>query len=139
MDSITSNHINYPEIAQAIEKTRLHKPEFKDASDKEVLAHVIKEHSLDTETDVLPTVSQDLKSISVGQINQQGDDMLPEYAQNAPEESRRLVQALVRITFEKGLSHGLSLAKKQDPMVLDMYHDALSDKMIEHMRTQKLL
>ncbi|MBP6855472.1 MAG: hypothetical protein KBC26_00595 [Candidatus Pacebacteria bacterium] len=134
MDATISHNINYPEIAQAIDQTRSRRPELKELSDKEVLTHVIKEHPAASSIPVTSVMEH-----SPSENKKTEMDVLPEYAHDAPDAIKRIVESLVSETLEKGLLHGLSLARKQDPMILDMFHDALADKMIEHMRARKLL
>lgn len=64
---------------------------------------------------------------------------LPSYAANAPEEAKQEVSRLIQHTFEKGLLEGVSEAKKKDPFILDMYHDALVEKLHEEMKHKGLL
>ncbi len=64
---------------------------------------------------------------------------LPSYATNAPEEAKKEVATLIKYTFEKGLLEGIREAKKKDPFILDMYHDALVEKLHEEMKRKGLL
>lgn len=64
---------------------------------------------------------------------------LPSYASDASKETQKEVGDLVKITFEKGLLEGVSQAKKKEPFVLDMYHDALAEKLQEEMKYKGLL
>lgn len=64
---------------------------------------------------------------------------LPSYAANAPEKVKKEVVTLINYTFKKGLLEGVREAKKKDPFILDMYHDALAEKLHEEMKRKGLL
>ncbi len=67
------------------------------------------------------------------------NDSLPSYAADASEEVKKEVTTLINHTFEKGLLEGIREAKKKDPFILDMYHDALVEKLHEEMKRKGLL
>ena len=49
------------------------------------------------------------------------------------------VERLIKLTLEKGLASGVNFAQKEDPYILDLYHDSLADKMLEEMKSRKLI
>ncbi len=64
---------------------------------------------------------------------------LPSYAESVSPEIQQEVEHLISTTLEKGLTHGISLAAKADPFVIDMYHDALAEHIVGQMKMKGML
>ncbi len=127
----TPNGINYEQLSQAVEKTKEEFPELDKASQKEVVRHTLaREHAIPKK----PVVSAPAPDKAVSDTAS-----LPDYAANASEEARKTVNDLIALTFEKGIKKGLQEAKDRDPYIVDMYHDALIDKLTEELKQKNLL
>ena len=125
------NGINYEQLSQAIEKTKEEFPELDKGPHKEVVRHTLaREHA-----------SPQKPAVSAPSPDQAVSDTasLPDYAADASEEARNAVNKLIALTFEKGIKKGLQEAKNQEPFIVDMYHDALVDKLTEELQQKNLL
>ena len=131
----SSDNINLPELAQAVEQERTASFEGGELSHKEALHRVLeKKHEMPAPrpAEGAPAPSP---AISAGQT----EGMLPNYASEESEQARAKVRELIDMTFDKGLAAGIRAAKAEDPAVMDMYHDALVDKLLETLKEKKLL
>ncbi len=59
----------------------------------------------------------------------ESENILPDYAKTAPEEVKVKIEKLLEMTFRDGLEKAAAEAKKQDPFVLDAFHDSLVEKL----------
>jgi hypothetical protein len=130
MDTDTSyNSINYPELAQQVEQAKATSPELQAKPHKEVVSHVLQQHfAPKTETP---------ESV-VGTTTPQ-DERLPAYAQDASPEAKQKVQHLIELTLDKGIHAGMKEAQQCGPFVMDMFHDALVDKLVQELAQRDLL
>jgi|GEM_PF-1865801 len=133
----TSDNINLPELAQAVERERMASIENGELSHKEALHAVLeKQHKMPAfkpkESHPTPTT----QSVSVSDYKK---EVLPEYAGEESEQAQNKVLELIDLTFSKGLATGIRAAKAQDPVVMDMYHDALVDKLLEKLKEKNLI
>ncbi len=67
------------------------------------------------------------------------EDEFPAYADTASTATKSTVDKLIHITFGKGLREGIAHAAKMDPFIMDMYHDALAEKLFIEMKSRKLI
>ncbi|PIR89364.1 MAG: hypothetical protein COU07_00490 [Candidatus Harrisonbacteria bacterium CG10_big_fil_rev_8_21_14_0_10_40_38] len=65
--------------------------------------------------------------------------LLPDYSVNVPEEAKLRAEKLVDLAWHKGLSAGISEAKKSDPLTMDMFHDAITGKLYEEFKKQGMI
>jgi len=120
-----------------------------DSINYEKLAQETKEvqHTLEQEGNIhenhIPALKQVIHTHYTPQITkdqqEEKDSSLPSYAIHASQEAKDIVTDLIDHTFQKGLLEGITAAKKQDPFILDMYHDALVEKLHEEMKHKGLL
>ncbi len=123
--------INYEELAHAVREKKA-SPEFEQVPHKEILSSVIRQQH--------PVPSQDMmQSAQQHPATASETEPLAEYAGEAPEKSRETVEELIAYTFEHGLGAGIEKAAKADPYVLDLYHDTLTDRLLEEMKQKELL
>lgn len=61
------------------------------------------------------------------------------YLDNADEETSETVNGLLEIVFSKGIEDAIKEAEKQEPYIMDAFHDALTDKMFEELKTRKII
>ena len=65
--------------------------------------------------------------------------MLPQYLQQESPEIRLKVEKLVDLAFHKGIGASISEAKKYGPFMLDAFHDTLTTKIYEELKSRNLL
>ena len=131
LDQNISNHnINYHEIAQAVQQKREESPEFKNLSDREIISHVLQVH-----TGVQP---QNNPVISAQTDNGQPSNV-PGYASSADPQTKEKLEELINMTLENGISAGVNKVRGQDPYLIDLYHDALADKLYDEMKKRNLI
>jgi len=130
MDTNSVHHINYEELAQAVHEKKESSPQAP-LADKEALRAVLAEKSPQIDSDKpheatgAPLSATDEKTASQD---------LPQYAQDVTPEIENRIHALVATTLEKGLEAGFQEASKESPFVIDLYHDMLSDKLLEQLK-----
>ncbi|KKS82253.1 MAG: hypothetical protein UV58_C0011G0007 [Candidatus Wolfebacteria bacterium GW2011_GWC1_43_10] len=129
MDS--PHNINYEQIAQEY-KERKSSPEFEQLSSKEIISRIIKEKAGQ------PQQQLSSAALRTGQTDKSAGN-LAAYAASADVNSKTKVERLIKLTLEKGLASGVNFAQKEDPYILDLYHDSLADKMLEEMKSRKLI
>lgn len=61
------------------------------------------------------------------------------YLDSADEETSETVNGLLEIVFSKGIEDAIKEAEKQEPYIMDAFHDALTDKMFEELKTRKII
>jgi len=64
---------------------------------------------------------------------------LPGYAQNEPEDARLRGEKLVDLAWHKGLVAAINEAKKSDPLTMDIFHDAITEKLYEEFKKRKII
>jgi hypothetical protein len=129
------NNINYGELTQEIQRTHEQYPELAAAHPKEAITRVLQERTVAAQQQ--PASPAPATPVQAAPM-QAGDD-LPDYAKSADPQAKNIVEQLVHLTFEKGLDEGVAQASSLDPFLLDMYHDALAEKLIEDMKEKNLL
>ncbi len=131
MDSNIVHNINYHELAQEVNVKKEASPEL---SHKEIVSNVLEKSGM-------PPMSQPITPApSVTQSSNKNDDsILPDYAKKSDPGIQNKIQHLVSLTLEKGLKEGINFAKKEDPFVMDAYHDSLSDVLVDEMKKRKLI
>lgn len=134
MNTNPIHHINYEELAQAVHKKRESSPETS-LGDKEALRAVLVERSPNIDTNkpshsTTPSISVDEKA---------EPQNLPQYAQHVTPEIEDKIHALVATTLEKGLEAGFREAHKEEPFVIDLYHDSLSEKLLGQLKEKGFL
>lgn len=141
------NNTDLHEIAKSIKQKRDSSPEFANSSNKEILKNIVKEKyggidKRDTYTNNNLSNGNQIENVNSNQNESEmrrDEDMLPDYAKNIPEETRNEINNLIDLTFKKGISAGLKMARLADPYIMDLYHDALVDKLIVKLQEKKLV
>jgi hypothetical protein len=124
------HNINYHELAQEVKERKEQTPE---ASHKEIVSTILAEKGIQ------PRPQAPSPIVSTQSQEKQDDSVLPAYAQKEDPSIKNKVEHLVALTLQKGLEEGIGFAKKEDPFVIDTYHDALSDVLLEEMKKRKLI
>jgi len=124
------NPINYREIAQEIVKNKEESP---DKSHRELVKEYVAEkiNQIPPQSEISQTVNES------AEVKEGGN--LPPYAKSAPIESQNIVERLITLTLQKGINEGISAVKKQDPFIIDTYHDALTTIIYEELKRQNLI
>jgi hypothetical protein len=131
MDQNIIHNINYPELAQEVKERKEKSP---DVSHKEIVSTIIAEKKAQFQPAPQapsPNASQPQAAAKSG--------VLPAYAQDKDPAIKNIIEHLITLTLQKGLDEGISYAQKEDPFILDTYHDALSDVLLDEMKKRKLL
>ncbi len=75
----------------------------------------------------------------VQQATPQQTTVLPAYMQQEPPEIQLQVEKLIDLLFHKGLDAAIKEARKQEPLVLDAFHDSLTSKLYSELKKRKLI
>src|SRR3989344_2983705 len=67
------------------------------------------------------------------------NDVLPVYLQKESPEIQLKVEELIDVTFHKGIDASISEAKKYGPYILDAFHDTLTSKLYDELRSRGLV
>jgi hypothetical protein len=129
MDNIVHN-INYSELAQEIKARKESAP---GAPEKEIVSNIISQKISQVEKPAVSSQSQPQPQ------SRPQSQVLPSYLKDKDPSIKSEVESLVNLTLEKGLEEGIKIASKKDPFILDAYHDALSDVLIEELKKRNLL
>ena len=65
--------------------------------------------------------------------------VLPAYAGQSSAGQQLIVEQLVDLALHQGLEKAVTAATKQDAIILDMFHDALTGKLYQLMHERKLI
>lgn len=65
--------------------------------------------------------------------------VLPSYLQKAPNEIKLMVEKLLDKAWHKGIEAAAKEARQQGPLILDAFHDALTDKLYEELKKRGVL
>ena len=120
--------INYEQLAQEVKERKESSPEFQSASHKEVLSNMLREHR--------PTAqhTDDNQSSVISNQSSDSSDGLASYAKDAPQDAKQKTESLIQHTFEHGLREGIAKAAKEDPYILDLYHDTLTEQLYQQLK-----
>lgn len=67
------------------------------------------------------------------------DKTLPAYAKDAPEDAKQEAHRLADLVFSQGLDKTVSQARQAEPFVLDVFHDALVDRLYEELKKRNII
>ncbi|MEK9186520.1 MAG: hypothetical protein AAB885_02965 [Patescibacteria group bacterium] len=65
--------------------------------------------------------------------------VLPKYMETAPETLKLEVEKLLDIVWHKGIPTAVKEARKTTPLVIDAFHDALTDRLYEEFKKRKII
>jgi len=68
-----------------------------------------------------------------------GNDVLPLYLQKESPEIQLKVEEIIDVAFHKGIDASISEAKKYGPYILDAFHDTLTSKLYDELRSRGLI
>lgn len=124
------HNINYHELAQEVKERKEQAPE---ASHKEIVSTILAEKGVQAKFQVPSPI------VPAQPSQKEDDSVLPKYARGENPNIKNVVEHLVTLTLQKGLEEGIAYARKEDPFVLDAYHDSLTDVLLEELKKRKLL
>ena len=75
-----------------------------------------------------------LAPISSQPASRTQSSVLPSYLQDAPDIIKLKVEKLLDLAWHKGILAAANQAKKGDPLILDAFHDAVTDKLYEELK-----
>ena len=88
-------------------------------------------------------MSQNIPTFSIsGQTktgSQTSTDIRKSYLDSVPPEVEAEVNGLLAIVFEKGVEGAIKIASKSSPLVMDAFHDALTDKLYNDLKDKGIL
>ncbi len=128
------DYVNYNITEQQIENIgkevadKKQSPEHKDLSDKELIKQVITPL-----INPIKTAGNQTASIN------KDDDNLPDYMKDASQDTKQRVEFLIDMALKKGIGKAASEAQKSGPYFLDAFHDALTDKLYEELKSRKII
>jgi len=64
---------------------------------------------------------------------------LPNYAQDLPPEVKLKVENFLDLAWHKGLNPAIKEVKKSDPLTMDLFHDAITEKLYNEFKKRGLL
>lgn len=127
--------INYQELAREVLKQQ-QKQEQAPQDHKEAVISVLREKTAIQQQVPIQQPASVIQSTTQTIASTLQERNLPSYAESVPLEVQQEVEQLISTTLEKGLSHGIAQAAKADPFVIDMYHDALAEHIVEQMKAK---
>ena len=69
----------------------------------------------------------------------QQSKILPRYLEDAPNDVKLKVEELVDTAYHKGIIEAVKMARKGGPLVLDGFHDALTDRVYEDLKKRGII
>ncbi len=82
-------------------------------------------------------------STSLGQAppsqKTQGRSPLPSYAQELPAEAKFKAEKLLDFAWHKGIRAAVKEVKKSDPLTMDLFHDAITEKLYQEFKKRGIL
>ncbi|MFH1246712.1 MAG: hypothetical protein V1489_02985 [Candidatus Liptonbacteria bacterium] len=133
---------NVEKIEQALEvdvrrlaeevKDHRERPELQGAGDREIVRHAIQSMTHDDDNKSAPAQP----AIASGNVIQ---NPLPDYAANAPAETKLEIEYLLELAFHKGILAASGEAKKSSPFVRDAFHDALIGKLYQILKQRGIV
>lgn len=129
---------NIPALEEDIERLSVEvqnyrdKPEMKNASEKELLKEAIR---------AFPKIenTNNTSQANVAQQQSSTSSFLPDYAEDAPIESKLEIEYLIDCVFKDGLQKALKEANKSPFFVQDAFHDALVKKLYPELKKRGIV
>ncbi|HEY4525716.1 MAG TPA: hypothetical protein VJL32_01285 [Candidatus Paceibacterota bacterium] len=67
------------------------------------------------------------------------DSVLPDYAKDAPPETKLEIEHLLGMAFKEGVLKATQEAEKSNPYILDVFHDALAGKLYDELKKRGIV
>lgn len=64
---------------------------------------------------------------------------LPNYAKDLPPESKILAEKLIDYAWHKGLNAAIKEVRKSDPITMDIFHDAITEKLYQAFKQRGII
>ena len=68
-----------------------------------------------------------------------GSSAFPTYLDSLDDETVAKINNLIQAVFEQGITKTIKTLVEEDPFILDAFHDALTDKLYEELKTRKII
>lgn len=129
---------NIPALEQDIERLSVEvqnyrdKPEMKDASEQELLKEAIR---------AFPKIenTNNASQANVAQPQSSNSSFLPNYAEDAPVETKLEIEYLIDCVFKDGLQKALKEANNSPFFVQDAFHDALVKRLYPELKKRGIV
>ena len=72
-------------------------------------------------------------------VSPQSGTVLPSYLDDAATDIKLKVEQMVDLAYHKGIMEAIKEAKKGGPLILDAFHDALTDRVYEDLKRRGIL
>jgi len=134
MDQFNHNIIeqDIKRLSQEIAEKR-NLAEYKELSEKELIKQTL-------EPIIKPAASGQQQPPAIVKASATDEQaILPDYLKDSPNEIKIQVEKLVDAVFHQGINKTIKEAQKAGPFILDAFHDALTDKLYEELKTRKYL
>ncbi len=116
---------------EVVEKKNL--PEHKDVLERDLIKQAITPLIFQTKSKTAEPVNNS-QNAPVAE-----ESVLPDYLKDSPAEIKLQVEKLVESVFSDGLEKTMKKAVASNAFVLDAFHDALTDKLYDELKTRKLI
>lgn len=64
---------------------------------------------------------------------------LPRYAEDLPAQARLKAEELIDLAWHKGIMKAIKEVRKTDPLTMDVFHDAITEKLYQEFKKRGLL
>ena len=64
---------------------------------------------------------------------------IPKYAESLPAEARLRAEELIDLAWHKGVIKAIKEVRKTDPLTMDIFHDAVTEKLYQEFKKRGLL
>ncbi len=106
-------------------------------SERELIKQALHPLIKSTTNDLRLTTNNKRQTIDDQQ--QIGNQVLPNYLKDSPDEIKLQVEKLIDAFFHQGIEKTVKEANQAGPFILDAFHDALTDKLHEELKKRKLI
>jgi len=109
--------------------------EFRNLTDREIIKEAVRPL-------VRPSLQSPVQSppeLTVKKNTIASENALPSYAKDADEKTRERVERLLSLAFQSGIENAAREAERSDPFSLDVFHDALTDKLYDELKKRGII
>ena len=131
------NHQNFEHSALERDIERLSKeiaekrnlPEYKGVPERELVKQALQ-----------PIIRKDFTQTAQSAAQPTAEkSFLPDYLKDLSAETKLQVEQLIDLTFHQGIKKVVARARRANPFILDAFHDALTDKLYEELKSRNLI
>ncbi len=100
-------------------------PEYKNLPEKELVKQTLG-----------PIIKPQTKEEQTAEVRK---TILPNYLKDSSPETKLQVEKLLDSVFHQGIAKTIKEAQEAGPFILDVFHDALTDKLYEELKNRKMI